>query len=169
MSQFLKLSAASGLAALLLSIPALVMSFTGADFTSTVMFLLADVLFIVHLLGFKKIAEKLKLDFLENTTLGLIGLTVFSMIALFVSEDLLMFHLATLVILGIAIIIFGIAVFDLKKDFKGTATAVGVLSIIVGAGFLTVILAPVALLVDIAASIMSVILLFKASKMKKFQ
>ena len=70
------------------------------------------------------------------------------------------------VMFGSLSIIFGIALFGLKKKLGTIARAAGILEIIVGATLFCVILFWVGLILLIPANIFEIILLYRASRMK---
>ena len=128
------------------------------------------ILYIYYIWGFKIIGDKT-----NNTMLKT------SMILLVISEFLTkgyhfvwnptFSHLTVLIIsssilfvLGIIGIIAGIAMLKLKNKFGSLATTVGVLNIISGVSYATVIFVFVAVLLLIPLTIFEIVLLFKASE-----
>ncbi|MBI2548785.1 hypothetical protein HYW21_05535 [Candidatus Woesearchaeota archaeon] len=76
----------------------------------------------------------------------------------------LFFSILVLLLFGILEIIFGISVLKLKGLFGGLAKGAGILLIIVGISFLTVILSILGIILLIPAYILGIMILFKASK-----
>lgn len=76
----------------------------------------------------------------------------------------LFFSIIVLLLYGVIEIIFGISVLKLKGLFGGLATGMGVLMIITGISFLTVILSILGIILLIPIYILGIMILFKASK-----
>ncbi len=126
---------------------------------------------ILFLLGFVVLAKKLKIRLLEVVSYLLI---IFSV--LFVLADLavsfyvpkegilfLVFSVGMVFIVGVLSIPYGIALLKLKQ-FGGVATAAGVLNIILGVSFITILLSPLGLILIFPATILEIMIMFRASR-----
>ncbi|UCC95408.1 MAG: hypothetical protein JSW40_01320 [Candidatus Omnitrophota bacterium] len=123
---------------------------------------------ICILLGYLKIANILKIPFLKTISYVMFGILALG--TLYTVSDFLHLNLGvittivSLIIHGIVIIIFGVAILKLKETFGGLAIGIGVLCIIEGAFFATVILTFLVPLTETAIGILEALLFFKAEK-----
>ena len=139
-----------------------------------VLSILSTALTIVVLRGFVVIARKLKVRLLEIMSLTLMVFSVLFvftdlMISLYISAESflsLIFTFSMVFILGALSIPYGIGLLKLKK-FGGIATAAGVLNIILGISFATILLAPLGALLIFPSAILEIIILFRASRTLK--
>lgn len=118
--------------------------------------------------GYFIIAQKKKLLFLKK--MSLLGI-IYSIISVFIaykfSENILLL-IYYLTFGGILFTIFGISLWQLRKQFKGLATALSILTVITSLQFTLVLLAPefiiLGRLMQIPTTIIEAILLFKAAR-----
>ncbi|MBY9010545.1 MAG: hypothetical protein KGD74_11825 [Candidatus Lokiarchaeota archaeon] len=116
-------------------------------------------------LGYVRIAKLNKLKFLEIMMyISLIAAVLFNIYAILTIKSDSMFGLVFLVLLGIIELITGIAIFKLKNVFGGIITAIGVMYIINGIFFASIIFLLLIPLTGIATCILEAIFFFRASK-----
>jgi|SRR3989338_5309233 len=125
--------------------------------------------YIYFVWGFKIIGDKTKNKLLIVSSYLLIIATIAFYIVSFILEGgsaltQALFGVGIIVLLGAVSIPFGIGLLKLKKQFGAIATAAGVLNIISGVSFVTVILAFIGLLVMIPLIVLEIVLMFKAAK-----
>ncbi len=126
-------------------------------------------LYIYFIWGFKIIGDKTKNKLLSISTI--ISLILFLLLVFsspFTSKLSTSVQLivggATLVLVGAISIPLGIGLIRLKEKFGNLARATGILNIITGVCFITVILIFIALLIYIPQTILEIILMFKAAE-----
>lgn len=118
--------------------------------------------------AFKVIGDKYKNNLLVTMTYiviaGAIVYYIYELMTLIYPElESFIVSIAALIVFGIVGIPFGIAQLRLKKKLGGIATGAGVLNIITSACFVTVILAPVGLVLSIVTAIVEIVLVFRAA------
>ncbi len=131
--------------------------------------LLVLVSFSAFIFGFVKIGEWFMSDFLRISaylmiaTLGIILLfDIISLFGDFTESEFLSIKVVESVCLGAVEVLFGIAILRLGSKLGTAATVAGIFEIIVGACFVTVLLIPVGLFLLIPATILDIVVLFKA-------
>lgn len=129
----------------------------------------AFVFYTIFAWGFKTIGEKYQIKLLVITSLLSIALAFISnamdIVKIFFSTSGLQWYtIILLVIFGVTGIFFGIGMLKLKPRFGAIAQAAGVLEIICGISFVTLILSLIGVLLQIPIYILEVMLLFKAAK-----
>ncbi len=132
-------------------------------------FLASLILYIIFVWGFKILGEKYQNNLLKIASYILIVVTIiysgyFALSSIFPAIDNTSVHIIMLVIMGAAMIPFGIGLLRLKMQFGSVATAAGVIEIISGISFLTVLLSIIGILLQIPLYILLVIILFRAAK-----
>jgi len=130
---------------------------------------LSLVVYIVFMHGFRLVGEKLSNNLLKSTSNILIISAIFYygyLILILISPNLdnIAIHILWLVIFGAISIPFGIALLRLEPQFGSLATAAGVIAIITGASFLSVILSIFGILLLIPWYILNSMILFRAAK-----
>ena len=126
-------------------------------------------LYIYFIWGFKIIGDKIKNKLLSISTIITLIFFLFLMFSspftskLSTSVELIVGGI-TLVLVGVISIPFGIGLMRLKDKFGNLAKATGILNIITGVCFITVILIFIALLIYIPQTILEIILMFKAAQ-----
>ena len=169
--------AIAGVIAALLLIPQAVLEFLrgAGKLTSNLLpiYLIVTIIavgtYIYFIWGFKIIGDKTKNKLLTMSSYLLIILTIATYIITFLFQNgstltQAISGVVVIVLLGAASIPFGIGLLKLKKEFGGLATATGVLNIITGVSFVTVILIFIGLLVLIPLIVLEIMLMFKAAK-----
>ncbi len=170
----LKYAWISGIISLIVSLPltAILLFKEGSSEFIVPMLLLYGTYTLSYVLfarGFILIGKKLGLPLLVTASyLFIIGGIFASIlqIAIFINPPLnsLIYQLAILLLLGVLSILLGIAQLKLKKAFGGIATASGVLNIIAGVSFVTVLFAFLGLILLIPIYVLEMIILYRASK-----
>ncbi|MBI2129232.1 hypothetical protein HYU07_03245 [Candidatus Woesearchaeota archaeon] len=134
-------------------------------------YLISLISYAVFIWGFKVIGEKTQNTLLTISSYLLIISSIFLygyviLASLLPSFDKLLILVSVLYLLiyGVLSLLAGIAVLKLKDRLGSIATATGILNIITGASFLTIILSAIGLLTMMPAYVLEIILLFKASK-----
>lgn len=179
MNKILKYAAIAGILSIAMTMPLImlevfkssVMLSSGLIAIYILAYLLDLALYAVFIWGFKVIGEKT-----QNTLLTISSylLIIFSivlygyiiLIPLIPSLDKFLILISVLYLLfyGVLSLLAGIAILKLKGRLGPIATATGILSIITGASFLTIILSAIGILTMMPAYVLEIILLFKASK-----
>jgi hypothetical protein len=120
--------------------------------------------------GFKILGEKTQNKLLELVSLaGILSIFLFTGYSLADTlmdlGELIELALGGIMLIGLGLfsIIFGIAVIKLKDKFGNLATILAITEIVTGIGMATILLSPLALLTAIIASILEIIILWKAS------
>ncbi len=124
---------------------------------------------IMYYLGFVYLGQKAGMRMLVFSSFFMMGAAslsfFFGMITLLNSSfDVFIYEAATLVIVGAGSMAFGISLFGLEDVFGRIAKVAGLLNIIAGFLYITIVLAIVGFLFFIAASVVEIILLYKASR-----
>jgi len=119
--------------------------------------------------GYFILSKKFKLNFLKIMTLITVVFTVvLTVLDIFLilqpSAALSKLTLVLLVLLGVEEILFGISIFKLKKKISRLPVALGVLYIISGAFFMTVVLAAISPIIGLVTCILEAILFSRAAK-----
>ncbi len=180
MHKILKYAAIAGVLSLIILIPFIVLEvFRGLNklggglislYTLYIFVLLAIlILYIIFIWGFKILGEKYQNNLLKIASYILIVAAIiyygyFALSSIFPAIDNTSVHIIMLVIMGAAMIPFGIGLLRLKMQFGSVATAAGVIEIISGISFLTVLLSIIGILLQIPLYILLVIILFRAAK-----
>lgn len=142
--------------------------------------LVSILLGIFYLFGFLQISDKTKNSFLKAATWTSIGFGLLGFLFLlgldFLEEIVginetvgLIFALPAMPLQGIVCIFWGVGILKLKKDFGDLALVTGILNILVGALYVTIIGALLAIFLWIPMAIFEVLLLFKAAEKYKIQ
>ena len=131
--------------------------------------LVALILYIIFVWGFKILGEKHQNNLLKITSYILIVVAIiyhgYLILALIYPViDNIFAQILPVAFIGIAMILFGIGLLRLKMQFGSVATAAGVIEIISGISFLSVLLSLIGLLLLIPNYILGVIILFRAAK-----
>lgn len=182
MHKTLKYAAISGILSLIILIPQIVFAvlnslnkFQGNLMSLYILVLFASlILYIVLIWGFKIIGERYQNNLLKIGSYLLIIAAIivygcFVLALAFPILDNIVVSIIEITLLGAATIPFGIGLLRLKVQFGGIATAAGVIEIISGISFLTVLLSPIGILLSIPDYILAVIILFRAAKKLKAQ
>tara|TARA_Y100000034_G_scaffold89492_1_gene107685 strand:- start:1676 stop:2215 length:540 start_codon:yes stop_codon:yes gene_type:complete len=177
MNKKIKNSGIFGILILILTFPLLLLEFLKTFMSGDENFVMIYVIslliylliFIFFIRGFILIGKKLKIPLLVNLSyLTIIVNTIWTIFQIFtpIYPQLtnLFYQILVLLTFGIIIILFGISLLKLEKKFGSIAKATGILNIIAGISFVTVILSFIGLLLIIPISILEIILLFRASK-----
>ncbi|MBI2044729.1 hypothetical protein HYT23_01590 [Candidatus Pacearchaeota archaeon] len=179
MDKKLKIAGIFGIFNLVLLVPTLVISFMRSFgnlqyslfliWVYSLMTLLAIIATIFFYRGFIILGNKLKNHFLVVTAyIFIIATIIFSVydIISFILFDKIsdIVGFSVLFFLGIVIIFFGVGLLKLNKKFGGIATTTGILEIIAGASFVTILFAFLGLILVIPISILEIIILFRASE-----
>ena len=128
------------------------------------------ILLICFLNGYKIVAKHLKNGFLINAVNIYFGLSFIMLIAtLFTSGSGLfgpleiILSVFIMLVSGIGELIMGIGILKLKNSLGSTANVLGILKIINGCMFITIILSPIAVFVMIPVLIVEVVFLYNTS------
>ena len=127
------------------------------------------IIYIYFVWGFKIIGDKLKNKLLSISSTLIIASAILLHISVFFDQKFTpivnaIIWGAILVITGALSIPFGIGLLRLKDKFGNLAKAVGILNIITGISFVTIILFFIGLLIYIPLGILEIILMFKAAE-----
>lgn len=177
MHKILKYAAIAGILSLIILIPWAVLEILkslnklGGGLISLYIFVLfvALILYVIFVWGFKIIGEKYQNNLLKIASFVLIAIAIIYhslLILALISPafDNTFIQILPVVLMGAAMIPFGIGLLRLKMQFGSVATATGVIEIISGISFLTVLLSLIGALLFIPNYILLVIILFKAVK-----
>ena len=177
MHKVLRYAAIAGILYLIVSIPSVILEVLrvlnqleeGLMPLYISLLLMSLILFVIFVWGFKVIGEKYQNNLLKVAAYILIIIaTIFhgySVLALiFPPFDNVFVQTLSLVLFGAVMIPLGIGLLRLKTHFGSIATAAGVMEIISGISFLTVLLSFIGILLVIPVYILSVIILFRAAK-----
>lgn len=131
--------------------------------------LVALILYVIFVWGFKIIGEKYQNNLLKIASFVLIVIAIIYQGLLILASilpafDNIFVQILPAVLMGAAMIPFGIGLLRLKMQFGSVATAAGVIEIISGISFLTVLLSLIGVLLFIPDYILLVIILFRAVK-----
>lgn len=131
--------------------------------------LLSLVLYLIFIYGFKLIGEKYQNNLLKWSSYILIIFSIICygyLVLALISPNLdnVFIQILTIIIFGAASIPFGIALLKLKPQFGSLATSTGVIGIITGASFLSVILSILGILLIVPLYILASMILFRAAK-----
>ncbi|MBW2980496.1 hypothetical protein KY360_03705 [Candidatus Woesearchaeota archaeon] len=140
--------------------------------TTLIFYIITLVVYILFIRGFVVIAKKTKDKLLLTMSyLCIITTILYYIYVAFVTIspalEKTFIHVFSLMVMGGVSIPFGISIINLKKKFKGIATAAGVLNIITGSFFITIIFVFLGFFTMIATYILEIILLFRASEKLK--
>lgn len=188
-SKILKYASIFGIISLLLFIPGFVVDATrweifiqGYEYNNLFYLIYVPISFlslitwIVFIWGFKVIGEKIRDDFLVKTAYALViymiideamdvvslGYAPFAQI-----YSYSVFDIINLMLFGIFVALFGVALLRHKSDFGDIAIFAGILSVLEGISFVSVYLSFVGLFFMIPAYVFEIMLLFRASKTLK--
>lgn len=180
MKKDLRIAAISGIVALVLYFPVLVIgTFKGISLEGvfpvslvtlyTVLIVISIIASILFFRGFILIGKKLKNRFLTNISYVIIVSTV-----IFTGYDLVSLNypeltnltasVIILIFFGVVGLLFGIALLHLEKKFGRIAKAAGILEIISGISLVTVFLVFIMILLYIPITILEILILFRAAE-----
>jgi hypothetical protein len=169
----LKISAWATIIGAIITIPSFIMGLFLAlmpdnqtiYFLSIIVAIIGLLVVLPIFLGYVRIAKLNKLKFLEVMVyISLMAVVIFNLYTFFTIGSDSMFGLIFLVLLGIIEIILGIALLKLKNVFGGIITAIGVMYIINGFFYASIIFLIFVPLTGIATLILEAIFFFRASK-----
>ncbi len=176
MNKNLKFSGIAAIVTAVVFLPMFILSFVLGMFPTNSSLLVANlvsmvfglVLSLLILNGYLILAQKNNLPFLSKITSIMIGLvlflTIFGAIGIFYTNVIIIIiSVVMYIIIGINYLLFGVAVRKLEK-YKGLAKTLGVLYIIEGVLYCTVILFILIPITAIATSIIEAIIFSKAAK-----
>jgi hypothetical protein len=181
MHRTLKHAAIAGILYLIVSFPLIVLraavgalktldELTGSPIPLYIFVLLvALVLYIIFVWGFKVLGEQYQNNLLKIVSYVLIVIAIIHhsyLISVSISPALenILVEMLSVVLAGAAMIPFGIGLLKLKIHFGSVATATGVLEIISGISLLTFLLSFIGILLIIPTYILGVIILFRAAR-----
>lgn len=124
------------------------------------------ILSLVVFMGFLRVADLSKNKTLEMSMYLLIVLTLVldaSAIMTGYETSTSMFSVLLFVVIGITMVVAGIAMLKLKESFGGLGTALGVMYIISGVAYMTIILLLLIPVIGVVTGIIEAIFFFKAS------
>ena len=177
MNTAFKRSAVAGIAHILCSVPLMGMALvsSGSEEHSTAwittwiaLYSVSLVCYVLFMLGFRELGDRTNNLPLEIATSVLIAFS-FVDYGYSITEFLLprwaagFFGLAILFLAGILSAGFGFTLFRLKTTIGGVATAAGVLELIIGVSFVTLVMMPVGLLLYFPALIVETYILFRVA------
>ncbi|MCF7862196.1 hypothetical protein K9M79_08215 [Candidatus Woesearchaeota archaeon] len=177
MDRLLKLSGYAAVVSALTMLPAFFLSFMGIVSPSPLLKFINLAIIILTLPVAIVIARGYyHLGYLRNVKLLKIMSLVFAILIVFISTysfvsvfkesyETTYFGIAVIVVLGIAYIIFGSALFRLNKYYGMVPTFLGLLYICEGLFFMSVILFIITPFIGAVSSVLEAILFFKAAKM----
>jgi hypothetical protein len=131
--------------------------------------ILALVFFILFMYGFLLIASRNRIALLSVSSWLLIFLTAMAETFMMLPKGLLgsvliYISIGLIALMAVSSILFGVGILRLKKDFKGLATAAGILNIVSGAFVFSILFAPLIFVIwDIIAAF-EIAILFKADR-----
>ena len=126
-------------------------------------------IYVYFIWGFKIIGDKTKNKLLSVSSILILISAVLLHISVFFNQKYTplinaIIGISMIVLMGALSIPFGIGLIRLKDKFGTLAKATGILNIIAGVSFVTIILFFIGLLIFIPMAIMEVILMFKAAE-----
>ena len=169
----LKLSAWAAIVSVVIIIPGFIIAILKglhpddvvAHFLFIVISILELIIFIPIYLGYLKIAKIKKLKFLAvMQSISFVTAILLTILAISTIKLAFLPGLILAISLGIIVIITGVAIFKLKDIFGGIIIAIGVMYIINGVFYISVILTALSPLMGIATLILEAIFFFRASK-----
>ncbi|MCK5177475.1 MAG: hypothetical protein KAQ92_07135 [Candidatus Aenigmarchaeota archaeon] len=176
MQKQLKIAGYAGIVNLTLFIPILILSVMrevgSLSNILVILYILSSISTIIFTAlffqGFILIGEKLKNQFLVKSSYIIIIVTIifcfYDMISLrfiYIENDLI--SITILFLIGIVNIFFGIGIYKLKDKFGTIATIAGVLEIIIGIMYSSILLVFIAILLTIPVAILEIKILFRAA------
>jgi hypothetical protein len=177
MNKTIKFAGVAGILCLILIVPAIIfetlrqLDNLGKELVLLYIFTLFAllILFVIFIYGFKLVAEKYQNNLLKISSYILIiaAIAYYGYLVLtLISPDLdnMLIYILALMISGGATILFGIALLKLKPQFGSLATGAGVIDIILGASYLSVILSFIGVLLLIPSYILCSMILFRATR-----
>ncbi|MCK5476450.1 MAG: hypothetical protein KAI55_00850 [Candidatus Aenigmarchaeota archaeon] len=172
----LKIAGYAGIVNLALMIPILAMSFMRimGSFSNPVIiaYIISSIITIMVAIlffrGFILIGEKLQNQFLVKSSYIIVITTIifciYDMLSLgfpFIESELI--AIVILFLMGIINIFFGIGIYKLKDKFGNIAIAAGILEIIMGIMYSSILLVFIAIILTIPVVILEIIILFRAA------
>ena len=184
MEQKLKLAGIAGIVYLISSLPELILEivheYSSYDQATTgllfVAYAISMVSTIIFFYGFILIGSELQNTMLVVAALIIIFTTIFYYVYEWYTIDLMvdeeevdLFSVSVLLLFGFSGIFFGAGLHATREVLGQYASIAGMLEIITGIFFITIILFFIGLIVNIPAIIFEILLLFKAAKLPQFQ
>lgn len=179
MDKTLKYAAIAGILSIAMTMPLIILEV----FKSSVMlntsliaiyilaYLLDLAFYAIFIWGFKVIGEKTQNTLLTISSyiliissIALYGYIILTILIPSLNKFLILISVLYLLFYGVLSLLAGIAILKLKDRLGSIATATGILSIITGASFLTMVLSVIGLLTLMPAYVLEIILLFRAAK-----
>ena len=149
----------------------------GTAFTSFILmitYIVSLVATIAFLYGFIIIGNKLKNNLLVVGAIIIILTSIFYYVYSWYTLDMYevedkIFGGSVLLLYGFSGILFGAGIYQLRLKLGGLASTAGILEIIIGISFVTIVLFLLGLILSIPAVILEVLLLLRVAGMEEFQ
>lgn len=149
----------------------------GTSFTSFILmitYIVSMVATIAFLYGFIIIGNKFNNNLLVVGAMIIILTSIFYYIYSWYTLDMFevedkIFGGSVLLLYGFSGIIFGVGIYQLRLKLGGLASTAGILEIIIGLSFITIVLFLLGLVLSIPAVIAEILLLLKVAGMDEFQ